>query len=43
MESKIAEKTAALVGEVYFAQRECDEALMSRLQSAIKKRDEAVA
>ncbi|XP_048218939.1 mirror-image polydactyly gene 1 protein isoform X1 [Perognathus longimembris pacificus] len=42
-EAKIAEKTAALVEEVYFAQRERDEAIMSRLQLAIKERDEAIA
>ncbi|XP_063102803.1 mirror-image polydactyly gene 1 protein isoform X1 [Cavia porcellus] len=43
MEAKIAEKTSALVEEVYFAQRERDEAVMSRLQLAIKERDEAIA
>ncbi|KAM4853387.1 mirror-image polydactyly gene 1 protein isoform 1-T3 [Thomomys bottae] len=42
-EAKIAEKTAALVEEVYFAQKERDEAIMSRLQLAIKERDEAIA
>ncbi|XP_021566302.1 mirror-image polydactyly gene 1 protein [Carlito syrichta] len=42
-EAKIAEKIAALVEEVYFAQRERDEAIMSRLQLAIKERDEAIA
>ncbi|XP_053451250.1 mirror-image polydactyly gene 1 protein isoform X1 [Nycticebus coucang] len=42
-EAKIAEKTAALVEEVYFAQRERDEAIMSRLQLAIEERDEATA
>ncbi|XP_042533832.1 mirror-image polydactyly gene 1 protein isoform X3 [Dipodomys spectabilis] len=42
-EAKIAEKTAALVEEVYFAQRERDEAIMARLQLAIKERDEAIA
>ncbi|KAL2790007.1 mirror-image polydactyly gene 1 protein isoform 4, partial [Daubentonia madagascariensis] len=42
-EAKIAEKTAALVEEVYFAQRERDEAIMSRLQLAIEERDEAIA
>lgn len=43
MEATIAEKTAALVEEVYFAQRERDEAIMSRLQLAIEERDEALA
>lgn len=33
----------ALVEEVYFAQRERDEAIMSRLQLANEERDEAVA
>ncbi|XP_045424273.1 mirror-image polydactyly gene 1 protein isoform X2 [Lemur catta] len=42
-EAKIAEKTAALVEEVYFAQRERDEAIMARLQLAIEERDEAIA
>lgn len=42
-EAKIAEKTAALVEEVYFAQRERDEAVMSRLRLAIEERDEALA
>ncbi|XP_017386338.1 mirror-image polydactyly gene 1 protein isoform X3 [Cebus imitator] len=42
-EAKIAEKTAALVEEVYFAQKERDEAVMSRLQLAIEDRDEAIA
>ncbi|XP_055216761.2 mirror-image polydactyly gene 1 protein isoform X3 [Gorilla gorilla gorilla] len=42
-EAKIAEKTAALVEEVYFAQKERDEAVMSRLQLAIEERDEAIA
>ncbi|XP_012324596.1 mirror-image polydactyly gene 1 protein isoform X7 [Aotus nancymaae] len=42
-EAKIAEKTAALVEEVYFAQKERDEAIMSRLQLAIEDRDEAIA
>ncbi|EHB03875.1 Mirror-image polydactyly gene 1 protein [Heterocephalus glaber] len=42
-EAKIAEKTAALVEEVYFAKRERDEAIMSRLQLAIEERDEAIA
>ncbi|XP_047651464.1 mirror-image polydactyly gene 1 protein isoform X3 [Phacochoerus africanus] len=43
LEAQIAEKTAALVEEVYFAQRERDEAIMSRLQLANEERDEAVA
>ncbi|XP_073924224.1 mirror-image polydactyly gene 1 protein isoform X2 [Castor canadensis] len=42
-EAKIAEKTAALVEEVYFAQKERDEAVMSRLRLAIEERDEAIA
>ncbi|XP_051002412.1 mirror-image polydactyly gene 1 protein [Acomys russatus] len=42
-EAEIAERTAALVEEVYFAQRERDEAVMCRLQSALEERDEAVA
>ncbi|KAF6131502.1 mirror-image polydactyly 1 [Phyllostomus discolor] len=42
-EAQIAEKTAALVEEVYFAQREREEAIMSRLQLANEERDEAVA
>lgn len=42
-EAQIAEKTAALVEEVYFAQRERDEAIMSRLQIANEERDEAIA
>lgn len=33
----------ALVEEVYFAQRERDEAIMSRLHLANKERDEAIA
>ncbi|KAK2104119.1 hypothetical protein P7K49_017975 [Saguinus oedipus] len=33
----------ALVEEVYFAQKERDEAVMSRLQLAIEDRDEAIA
>jgi hypothetical protein len=33
----------ALVEEVYFAQRERDEAIMCRLQLALKERDEAIA
>ncbi|XP_043842426.1 mirror-image polydactyly gene 1 protein [Dromiciops gliroides] len=42
-EAKIAEKTAALVEEIYFAQREHDEAITSRLQLANEERDEAIA
>ncbi|XP_076797971.1 mirror-image polydactyly gene 1 protein isoform X2 [Arvicanthis niloticus] len=42
-EADIAERTAALVEEVYFAQRERDEAMMCRLQLALKERDEAIA
>uniref|UniRef100_A0A452RX75 Mirror-image polydactyly 1 n=1 Tax=Ursus americanus TaxID=9643 RepID=A0A452RX75_URSAM len=42
-EAHIAEKTAALVEEVYFAQKERDEAIMSRLRLANEERDEAVA
>lgn len=42
-EAEIAERTAALVEEVYFAQRERDEAIMYRLQLALEERDEAVA
>ncbi|XP_031212579.1 mirror-image polydactyly gene 1 protein [Mastomys coucha] len=42
-EADIAERTAALVEEVYFAQRERDEAIMCRLQLALEERDEAVA
>ncbi|XP_042636588.1 mirror-image polydactyly gene 1 protein [Orycteropus afer afer] len=42
-EAKIAEKTAALVEEIYCAQRERDEAIMSRLQLANEERDEAIA
>ncbi|XP_037690783.1 mirror-image polydactyly gene 1 protein isoform X5 [Choloepus didactylus] len=42
-EAKIAEKTAALVEEVYFAQRERDEAIMSRLRLAYEERDDAIA
>ncbi|XP_042116522.1 mirror-image polydactyly gene 1 protein isoform X3 [Peromyscus maniculatus bairdii] len=41
--AEIAERTAALVEEVYVAQRERDEAIMCRLQSALEERDEAVA
>lgn len=35
--------SVALVEEVYFAQRERDEAIMCRLQLALEERDEAVA
>uniref|UniRef100_A0ABK0LNC9 Mirror-image polydactyly 1 n=1 Tax=Rattus norvegicus TaxID=10116 RepID=A0ABK0LNC9_RAT len=42
-EAAIAERTAALVEEVYFAQRERDEAIMCRLQLALEERDEAIA
>ncbi|XP_038612309.1 mirror-image polydactyly gene 1 protein isoform X2 [Tachyglossus aculeatus] len=42
-EAKIAEKTAALVEEVYFAQREREEAVMARLRLANEERDEAVS
>lgn len=42
-EAQIAAKTAALVEEVYFAQRERDEAIMSRLQIANEERDDAIA
>ncbi|XP_004376554.1 mirror-image polydactyly gene 1 protein [Trichechus manatus latirostris] len=42
-EAKIAEKTAALVEEVYCAQRERDEAIMARLRLANEERDEAIA
>lgn len=42
-EADIAERTAALVEEVYFAQKERDEAIMCRLQLALEERDEAVA
>ncbi|XP_074854913.1 mirror-image polydactyly gene 1 protein isoform X2 [Carettochelys insculpta] len=40
--AKIAEKTAALVEEVYTAQRERDEAVMARLKLANEERDEAL-
>ncbi|NXA50371.1 MIPO1 protein, partial [Nothocercus julius] len=40
-EAKIAEKIAALVEEVYCAQRERDEAVMARLRLANEERDEA--
>ncbi|XP_035182862.1 mirror-image polydactyly gene 1 protein isoform X4 [Oxyura jamaicensis] len=40
-EAKIAEKIAALVEEVYSAQRERDEAIMARLRLANEERDEA--
>ncbi|XP_006891625.1 PREDICTED: mirror-image polydactyly gene 1 protein-like [Elephantulus edwardii] len=42
-EAKIAEKTAALVEEVYYAQKLRDEAVMSRLRLANEERDEAIA
>ncbi|XP_051834032.1 mirror-image polydactyly gene 1 protein isoform X2 [Antechinus flavipes] len=42
-EAKIAEKTAALVEEIYFAQRERDEAIMSRLQLVNEEKDEAIS
>lgn len=35
--------SVALVEEVYFAQRERDEAIMCRLQLALEERDEAIA
>ncbi|NXV70773.1 MIPO1 protein, partial [Atlantisia rogersi] len=40
-EAKIAEKIAALVEEVYSAQRERDKAVMARLRLANEERDEA--
>ncbi|KAM6311985.1 mirror-image polydactyly gene 1 protein [Aegotheles albertisi] len=40
-EAKIAEKIAALVEEVYSAQRERDQAVMARLKLANEERDEA--
>ncbi|XP_063255004.1 mirror-image polydactyly gene 1 protein isoform X2 [Prinia subflava] len=40
-EAKIAERIAALVEEVYSAQRERDEAIMARLRLANEERDEA--
>nr|XP_054491645.1 mirror-image polydactyly gene 1 protein [Agelaius phoeniceus] len=40
-EAKIAERIAALVEEVYSAQRERDEAVMARLRLANEERDEA--
>ncbi|PKU46135.1 hypothetical protein llap_3573 [Limosa lapponica baueri] len=40
-EAKIAEKIAALVEEVYSAQRERDKAVMARLKLANEERDEA--
>lgn len=43
IEAQIAEKTSALVEEVYFAQRERDEAIMSRLRLANEEQDEAIA
>ncbi|XP_055412672.1 mirror-image polydactyly gene 1 protein isoform X6 [Bubalus kerabau] len=42
-EAQIAGRTAALVEEVYLAQKERDEAIMSRLQLANEERDEAIA
>ncbi|XP_013202760.1 mirror-image polydactyly gene 1 protein isoform X2 [Microtus ochrogaster] len=42
-EAEIVERTAALIEEVYFAQRERDEAITCRLQLALEERDEAVA
>ncbi|XP_072694428.1 mirror-image polydactyly gene 1 protein isoform X3 [Canis lupus baileyi] len=42
-EAQIAEKTAALIEEVYFAQKERDDAIMSRLRLANEDRDEAIA
>ncbi|XP_075049316.1 mirror-image polydactyly gene 1 protein isoform X3 [Mixophyes fleayi] len=41
-QARIAEKTAALVEEVYCAQRERDEAVMARLRLANQERDEAL-
>ncbi|XP_063295564.1 mirror-image polydactyly gene 1 protein [Pelobates fuscus] len=41
-QARIAEKTAALVEEVYHAQRERDEAVMARLRLANEERDEAL-
>ncbi|XP_063803919.1 mirror-image polydactyly gene 1 protein isoform X3 [Pseudophryne corroboree] len=41
-QARIAEKTAALVEEVYRAQRERDEAVMARLRLANQERDEAL-
>ncbi|XP_072283791.1 mirror-image polydactyly gene 1 protein isoform X3 [Pyxicephalus adspersus] len=41
-QARIAEKTAALVEEVYCAQRERDEAVMARLRLANEERDEAL-
>ncbi|XP_073465005.1 mirror-image polydactyly gene 1 protein isoform X2 [Aquarana catesbeiana] len=41
-QARIAEKTAALVEEVYRAQRERDEAIMARLRLANEERDEAL-
>ncbi|XP_075187123.1 mirror-image polydactyly gene 1 protein [Anomaloglossus baeobatrachus] len=40
--AKIADKSAALVREVYSAQRERDEAIMARLRLANEERDEAL-
>ncbi|XP_025874863.1 mirror-image polydactyly gene 1 protein isoform X3 [Vulpes vulpes] len=42
-EAQIAEKIAALIEEVYFAQKERDDAIMSRLRLANEERDEAIA
>ncbi|XP_006835563.1 PREDICTED: mirror-image polydactyly gene 1 protein-like [Chrysochloris asiatica] len=42
-EAKIAEKTTALIEEVYCAQKERDEAVLSRLRLANEERDEAIA
>ncbi|XP_040189025.1 mirror-image polydactyly gene 1 protein isoform X2 [Rana temporaria] len=41
-QARIAEKTAALVEEVYRAQRERDDAIMARLRLANEERDEAL-
>ncbi|KAG8449528.1 hypothetical protein GDO86_016247, partial [Hymenochirus boettgeri] len=41
-QARIAEKTAALVEEVYRAQRERDDALMARIRLANEERDEAL-
>ncbi|XP_053330323.1 mirror-image polydactyly gene 1 protein [Spea bombifrons] len=41
-QARIAKKTAALVEEVYRAQRERDEAVMARLRLANEERDEAL-
>ncbi|XP_039597543.1 mirror-image polydactyly gene 1 protein isoform X2 [Polypterus senegalus] len=42
MEAKTAEKAAALVEEIYQAQRERDQAMMARLRLANEERDEAL-